>query len=334
MFSQTGDVDKASKTRNWDGVEAVIVDRGNHLIRHMKFSDNAFQLSTLAGSPPAPPLSFEPLPGYSDGPGTSARFNDPSDAVVVSTGGPRGVIVIVADGGNHRLRGVEMATGEVFTVAGSGDLPGHRDGTLATAVFSFPRGLAVTDSGLVLIADQGNHAIRALDFKSGEVTTIAGSIVGVSGMLDGVGQSAFFKGPVRIVMYASDTAIVSDFGNSAVRFVDFNTRAVTTAAGTGTSGNLNGDGAVATLGSPIGLAVLDTTILIADAELDHLRAVTTSSSAALRDLGVFELDSVDGVEGPLLFCPGHTGQAGYGEWLGTALHLYVCQDKIVAAKTE
>jgi len=80
--------------------------------------------------------------------------------------------------------------------------------------------------------------------------------------------------------------------------------------------------------------VLDTTILIADGQLDHLRAVMTNSSGALRDLGVFELDEVDGVEGPLLFCPGHTGEAGYGEWLGTALRLHVCKDKIVTAKTE
>ena len=40
--------------------------------------------------------------------------------------------------------------------------------------------------------------------------------------------------------------------------------------------------------------------------------MTTTNGAALRDLGAFQLDSVDGVEGPQRFCPDHTGEPGVG----------------------
>ena len=62
-------------------------------------------------------------------------------------------MVLVADGGNNRIKEIDMATGGVTTLAGSGSLPGFANGAATEAMFRNPRGLAVTSSGLVLVAD-------------------------------------------------------------------------------------------------------------------------------------------------------------------------------------
>ncbi|KAJ1489152.1 hypothetical protein T484DRAFT_1553582, partial [Baffinella frigidus] len=113
---------------------------------------------------------------------------------------------------------------------GSGKLPGYVDGPASSSEFNFPQGLAVTASGLIIIADAGNHVIRTLDLSSRtlEVATLAGSRVGASGMLDGVGVQAAFNTPAGVAIVDADTAVVADVKNHRLRFVDINTRAVTT----------------------------------------------------------------------------------------------------------
>ncbi|KAJ1478017.1 hypothetical protein T484DRAFT_1569307, partial [Baffinella frigidus] len=121
-----------------------------------------------------------------------------------------------------------MFTGAVTTLAGFGDFPGFADGAASSALFSRPRGLAVTSKGLLLVADSGNHAIRVVDLGTLVVWTVAGSSLGSSGFLDGVGRGSSFNNPLRIVVLPDDTALVTDQGNNALRLVDFYTRAVST----------------------------------------------------------------------------------------------------------
>ena len=183
-------------------VEAVIVDSGNHLIRKLTMHGAESRVDTLAG---LLPVNSVPTTGGADGPG----FNEPTDAVFAFVSGI--LRVIVADAGNHRLKMIDVLTGEVSTLAGSGKLPGLVDGPASSAEFNFPQGLAVTASGLIIVADAGNHAIRTLDLSSHtlEVATLAGSRVGASGMLDGVGAAAAFNTPHGIAMHAEDTAVVA-----------------------------------------------------------------------------------------------------------------------------
>ena len=41
---------------------------------------------------------------------------------------------------------------------------GHHDGPLATALFSYPRGIVATPSGDLYVADQSNERIRLIRF--------------------------------------------------------------------------------------------------------------------------------------------------------------------------
>ncbi|KAJ1466349.1 hypothetical protein T484DRAFT_1861908 [Baffinella frigidus] len=319
VFVDSGNADEGT----FAGVEAVIVDRGNHLIRKLRHSEsmNRFVISTLAG---LPPVNDVPTAGGADGPG----FNDPSDAVFVWHAGTLRLIVV--DGGNNRLKMVDAATGAVSVLAGSGSLPGFIDGPASSAEFNFPRGIAVTASGMILITDTGNNAIRCLDLSSPilEVATLVGSSIGASGMLDGVGAAASFNAPTRISMYDANHAIVADWGSHAVRFLDVFTRAVTTVAGTGGRGFTDGKATEATFSSPMGVCSLDDgTILISDTDLPYLRALSITGTTKELEEGPVALSAVVGFEGPQLFCPDYTGAPGFGTWLGSALRLHVCEGR-------
>jgi len=114
------------------------------MIGSSEYPESYSRVDTLAG---LLPIGSIPTPGGSDSPG----FNDPSDAVYTTRAGR--VVVFVADGGNHRIKEIDMETGAVTTLAGSGSLPGFVNGAAVLAKFRNPRGLAVTSSGLVLVAD-------------------------------------------------------------------------------------------------------------------------------------------------------------------------------------
>ena len=83
--------------------------------------------------------------------------------------------VIIADTGNSRVRMIEMNTGKISTIAGTGNDGYNGDDIAATsAQLNYPRGVASDVSGNVYIADQNNNRIRFVDFVTKKISTIAG----------------------------------------------------------------------------------------------------------------------------------------------------------------
>lgn len=107
--------------------------------------------------------------------------------------------------------------GTLATLAGVPDQTGSADGTGASALFNYPRGLAVDAADNIYVADTGNHTIRRVT-PQGQVSTIAGS-PGVAGRVDGTGASAQFSRPSGLVVDASATLLVVDSGNGAIRSI-------------------------------------------------------------------------------------------------------------------
>jgi len=93
--------------------------------------------------------------GFSDGIGTTARFNIPQG---VTTDGTN---LYVADTGNEVIRKIVIATGEVTTIAGSSGLTGATDGVGSDARFSNPFGLT-SDGTNLYVAEEGNGNLRMI----------------------------------------------------------------------------------------------------------------------------------------------------------------------------
>ena len=77
-------------------------------------------------------------------------------------------------------------------------------------------GLALDPAtGNLLVADSGNHRIRAVDPRSGAVSTLAGS--GAEGDDDDDAAAASFKGPRGVGVDAQGGILVADTDNHRVR---------------------------------------------------------------------------------------------------------------------
>ena len=137
------------------------------------------------------------IPGYQNGPVSSAQFNSPYD-VYMSNG-----ILYVADTENNAIR--TIASGYV-TTTGFG--------------FYKPKGVTFSGAsvGMMDVADTGHHTIKRI--YGSNVYLRAGSD-GSSGYVDGFGNNARFNNPIGIhVPYANASGsneYVADNGNSRIR---------------------------------------------------------------------------------------------------------------------
>ncbi len=111
--------------------------------------------------------------GYSGdgGPATEAQLNEPYEVRFDGAGQ-----MYFVEMQNHLVRRVELATGIIHTLAGTGQAGLAGDGGPATqARFAQPHSIALDGDGGLYIADIGNHRIRRVDLQTGIVTTIAGN---------------------------------------------------------------------------------------------------------------------------------------------------------------
>ena len=236
-----------------DGVGNIYVaDTDNSRIRRITTGG---VVTTLAGSGSA---------GFNDGTGTAARFNYPQ-AVAVDVSGN----LYVADYDNNRIRKITSG-GEVTTLAGSG-FYGFSDGAGTSAQFRYPSGVAVDGAGNVYVADFGNNRIRKIN-SIGVVSTLAGS--GATGSADGVGTAAQIYAPSGVAVDGAGNVYVAASGNIKIRKIT-NAGDVTTLAGSGSTGFVNGTGAASQFNNPVGVAVdVAGTVYVADAGNHAIRRIT------------------------------------------------------------
>jgi sugar lactone lactonase YvrE len=134
---------------------------------------------------------------------------------------------------------------------GAGYAAGYADGLAAEAKFNSPRSVAVDGVGKVYVADTGNHCIRLIS-PDGQVSTLAGA--NEPGYVDGQGSEARFNFPSGIAVDADGNLYVADTANHSIRKI-MPDGEVTTLAGNGEPGNVDGPGADARFRAPEGIAI-------------------------------------------------------------------------------
>lgn len=175
------------------------------------------------------------------GPATCAQLSVPHGICLDSNGS-----LYIGDYGQHRVRKVDAATGNISTVAGVGTAGFTGDSGLATAAqLRNPWGVAVDTAGNIYISDSYNHRLRKVTASNGNISTIAGTGSTTYGGDGGLATAASFNTPTGILVDGSGNVY---FGHNTDRInrIDAGTGIFTTFAG---SGGTLGDGGPASSAS-------------------------------------------------------------------------------------
>lgn len=188
-------------------------------------------------------------PGHWDGRLAEAGFRQPQSMALLEE------TLYLADTGNHCVRRIRLASGEVGTVLGNGTVGRQRPqagSRLGAIGISAPSGLAAT-GGRLYVALAGQHQIWRLDPGRDRVDLLAGC--GLAGGGDGPAFDASFAQPSALAPLPG-RLLVADAAGNAIRQVRLADGAVATVAGGGSYrwGCSDGRGDEARLAHPLGIA--------------------------------------------------------------------------------
>jgi len=129
----------------------------------------------------------------------------------VAFDGSSNLYISDADANNVGVRRVDLSSGLIYTVAGSGELGFTGDGGAAlSAELDYPAGLAI-GGGVVYFADVENARVRKI--ANYTINTVAGT-----GIRDnGPATNAFLNFPEGVTIDATGDILVADSGNAEAR---------------------------------------------------------------------------------------------------------------------
>ncbi|KAL4547533.1 hypothetical protein Ndes2526B_g06777 [Nannochloris sp. 'desiccata'] len=286
-----------------------VCDTENHAIREIQLKTG--EVRTVVG---------DGVKGENDFRGGAAgaeqRLNSPWDCLLLEDGNNQ--VLLVAMAGQHQIWRVDVATGVAAAVSGNGSERNQNGSTGLTSAWAQPSGLALVpkrssksntsgENSLenleVLVADSESSTIRRLNLSSGGASACVGGDPLFSDNLfkfgdeDGVGANALLQHPLAVASSLSSasspsatTAWVADSYNHRLKILDTTTCSITTVAGTGQAGFIDGIGTSAQLSEPGGLAVspVDGRVFIADTNNSLIRVFDprTSKVSTLQLQGV------------------------------------------------
>ncbi len=197
-----------------------------------------FTFTTLAGT--------AGLGGSTDGPGGTARFQNPRGIAVDAADN-----VFVADTGSNTIRKIS-SSGLVSTFAGSAGRAGSANATGAAASFFGPQGLATDGSGTIFVTEN-NHTIRRI--TSGAVVTTLAGLPAVNGTTDGIGSAARFNVPSGVALDSAGNLYIADSSNHTIRKTSASGTVTTLAGSPDLPGMADGTGAGARFNLPSAVAI-------------------------------------------------------------------------------
>jgi sugar lactone lactonase YvrE len=175
------------------------------------------------------------------GPAFEATLNNPFDVAFDPAGN-----MVFTDTFNHCIRRVDARSGNIETIAGTGQVGYSGDGGPGNVgCFNEPYGIAIDRAGAVYVADRHNAVVRRVDSETGIVTTFAGTgSAGFSGD-GGPAVDAEMVEPNGLAFSRDGKRLfIADVTDNRVRMVDLSSGMISTFAGTGEAVH-DGDGSQA-----------------------------------------------------------------------------------------
>lgn len=240
-----------------------VVERDAHVVR--KIDGGTGMVSTVAGVGEA---GF----GGDGGPADQARLRQPHSIAFDTAGN-----LLICDIGNSRVRWVDMVSGVISTLAGTGErVATPDDATLTGTPLLGPRSLDTDPAGnAYLVLREGNSVFR-LDLRANRLQIIAGT--GERGFTGDGGPAleANFNGPKGIAYSEADHSLyIVDTENHVIRRMNLATGIIDTVLGTGERGDgPDGHPLGCRLNRPHGVCVYDGVVYVTDSENHRLRAIT------------------------------------------------------------
>ncbi|MGI9245023.1 MAG: hypothetical protein ACR2RV_29740 [Verrucomicrobiales bacterium] len=243
------------------------VEMQNHVVRRVDAETGV--ISTVAGTGE---------PGFSGdgGAATAAKLKRPH-SIVLDDGGN----LFICDIGNHRIRRVDVGSGEISTYCGTGKKQGPADGAMISPETSLkgPRALAIDAAGDLWLALREGNQIVKFDLGTQRIHHVAGT--GKSGFSGngGAALEATLSGPKGIVVDDRRQLVyLADTESHSIRAIDLGTDppVLRLVAGTGKKGDgPDGDPLRCGLARPhgVGLDPESGDVFVGDSETHQLRVI-------------------------------------------------------------
>jgi len=240
-----------------------IVSRDSHTVR--RIDRESRRISTVAGTGEA---------GFSGdgGPANAAQLRQPHSIAIDARGD-----LLICDIGNSRLRRIDMRSGIISTLSGTGERIATPDsGPIAGTALLGPRSIDTDSAGNAYLVLREGNAVFRLDIAGNRLQRIAGT--GERGYAgDGAAAiDATFNGPKGIAYSEQDHSLyIVDTENHVIRRMSLRTGIIDTVLGSGERGDgPDGDPLQCKLNRPHGVCVHAEMLYVTDSESHRVREVS------------------------------------------------------------
>jgi DNA-binding beta-propeller fold protein YncE len=239
-----------------------VVERDAHVVRRIEAGSGT--VSTVAGTGEA---------GYGGdgGPADRAQLRQPHSIAFDADGN-----LLICDIGNSRVRRVDMTTGLIVTLSGTGERSATPDSApLAGTPLLGPRSIDTDSAGNAYLVLREGNAVFQLDIRRNRLRRIAGTGQQGYGGDGGDAMSATFNGPKGVAYSTADNSLyIVDTENHVIRRMNLTTGRIDTVLGTGELGDgPDGDPLACKLNRPHGVCVHEGVVYVTDSESHRIRAV-------------------------------------------------------------
>lgn len=188
-----------------------VADTGNHIIRKTLLTGQTPNpISTVAGTP-----------------GAAGSLGDGGLAISAQLNTPRGVRVdaagdiFITDEATHVIREVNIATGNISTIAGNGTAGYTGDGgPAAAAQLNGPTGMYVDQNGNVYVADSLNAVVRKIDLFDPPSVAFPATAVGATSAAQNVTVINSGASPLSVSQITTPTGFSLGGANTSCKASD------------------------------------------------------------------------------------------------------------------